>query len=89
MSSIYENKKVLQLLRKHEKRIINMLKNVDPETLKDEVQIKKMLRLLVMFSNIPITESQINQLAKDIKTSGLNPKDPQAIEKFLNKHSKS
>lgn len=89
MSNIFEDEKLNKFLSKHGDQLKGMAKNIGPETLKNEQELKRTLKMLANMANLPADDKKINQVVKMLQQQKFDPKDPNSMNKVISNIKKN
>jgi len=68
-----------------EKDIYKLASGVKPSTMKDEKQLKQLIKQVSSMVNVPVSESTVNEIIGAVKKSGMNPNNMEALMKMMMK----
>jgi len=65
------------------KEIQKLASGVKPSTVKDDDQLRRLIKQVAKMANISVSETTINDIVKAVKGSGLNPKQMEQMMKMM------
>lgn len=81
--NIFEDDKFKKFLDQHGEQIKGMAKNVTPDVLTDEKQLKQTLKMIADMANIPADEKKFDKIVNVLKQEKFDPKNPDSVNKML------
>lgn len=66
-----------------ESQIKQVAKGVGPSTVKDEKQLRLLIRQVSKMAGVPVSESTMRDLISAIKSSGINPANMEQMVKMM------
>lgn len=66
-----------------ESQIKQVAKGVGPSTIKDERQLRQLIKQVSKMAGVPVSEATVKDLVSAIKSSGLNPNNMEQMVKMM------
>ncbi len=58
---------------------------VKPSTMKNEAELRKLIKQVSAMAKVPVTESTVSEIVNAVKKSGMNPSNMEALMKLMMK----
>lgn len=68
-----------------ENAVKKIASGVTPETMKDEAELRKLIKQVSDMAKVKVTDSTVNDIVKAVKASGMNAGSMEAIMKMMMK----
>jgi len=68
-----------------ENAIQKIANGVTTDTMKSDVELRKLIRRIADMAKVPVSESTMNDIVKAIKASGMNPSNMEALINMMMK----
>jgi ribosomal protein L12E/L44/L45/RPP1/RPP2 len=66
-----------------DKDIKNVASGIGPSTIKSEQQLRQLIKQVSKMANVPVAESTVQELVREIKKSGINPNNMEQMIKSI------
>lgn len=83
------SKEILNTVKKKTGKVISenavkkLASGVTSETMKDEAELRKLIKQVSAMANVPVSESTVKEIIKAVKASGMNMNNIESLMKTM------
>lgn len=83
------SKEILNTVKKKTGKVISenavkkLASGVTSETIKDEAELRKLIKQVSAMANVPVSESTVKEIIKAVKASGMNMNNIESLMKMM------